>query len=567
MINLFNIDIKKIRYGGANIKLIKLGDTIIYEAPISYGVYEPYQFRDDTGLTEVDTIVNETHDNLSYMFYGCTKLAYTNANSWITNNVTDMSYMFCNCDSIKTLDLSNFDTRKVTNMDRMFHSCNSLTELDLSNFNTKRCREDSPTGNGIVWLMPNCNNLYTLRLDNCNRYTIQFILSHGSISHGNQYNPPEKIGTICCKKFAAEGIEPPYGWEFDYITEDPTELRLYNDITEEFRGGKMTEVRTIVNDSHTDLCDMFATCEELVSVNTEDWDTSNVTDMSYMFDSCQSLTSLDLSSWNTSKVNNMNYMFAFCSNLTSVNLSNFNINESTNMRDMFYNCTLLRKLRLDNCNAVTINKIINSEGFPTRAISGATRYIYCNRTVAEELTAPENWMFGYIYEYNEFAGNKEITTANVMVNTSHNDLGNMFNSCINLKSVNTEDWDTSNVINMMNMFNGCKSLVTLDLSSLNTSKVTNMNWMFYNCSTLETLDMRNFDTSNTTVNMRDMFYNCTSLRILRLDNCSVDTISDIISQSSFPTGTVSGETRKIYYKEADVSELTAPDGWEFVYID
>lgn len=396
MINLFNIDIKKIRYGGANIKLIKLGNTIIYEAPISYGVYEPYQFRDDTGLTEVDTIVNETHDNLSYMFNGCTNLTYTNANSWITNNVTDMSYMFANCDSIKTLDLSNFDTRKVTNMDRMFHSCNSLTELDLSNFNTKHCREDSPTDNGIVWLMPNCDNLYTLRLDNCNRYTIQFILSHASISHGNQYNPPEKIGTICCKKFAAEGIEPPYGWEFSYITEDPTELRLYNEISEEFRGGIMTEVRTIVNDSHTDLRDMFATCDELVSVNTEDWDTSNVTDMSYMFDSCQSLTSLDLSSFDTSNVINMDYMFAYCTKLTSVNLSNFNINESTNVDRMFRSCTKLKELRLDNCNNVTINKIINSEWFPTGTVSGETRKIYYKEADVSELTAPDGWEFVHI---------------------------------------------------------------------------------------------------------------------------------------------------------------------------
>ena len=381
MINLFNIDIKKIRYGGANIKLIKLDNTIIYEAPISYGVYEPYQFRDDTGLTEVDTIVNETHDNLSYMFNGCTNLAYTNANSWITNNVTDMSYMFCNCDSINTLDLSNFDTRKVTNMDRMFHSCNSLTELDLSNFNTKRCSENSPTGNGIVWLMPNCDNLYTLRLDNCNRYTIQFILSHGSISHGNQYNPPEKIGTICCKKFAAEGIEPPYGWEFSYITEGSTEPRLYNEITEEFRGGTMTEVRTIVNDSHTDLRDMFAACDELVSVNTEDWDTSNVTDMSAMFHSCISLTTLDLSSfdtskvihmtevfnscnslqslnlsnWDTSKVKEMNYMFQYCINLVNLDLSSFDMSNVTITNNMFYSCRALTNLQAPRNISADIN--------------------------------------------------------------------------------------------------------------------------------------------------------------------------------------------------------------------
>jgi surface protein len=117
------------------------------------------------------------------------------------------------------------------------------------------------------------------------------------------------------------------------------------------------------------------------------------------------------------------------------------------------------------------------------------------------------------------------------------------------------------------MFNGCRSLVTLDLSNFNTNKATNMNWMFYNCSSLETLDMRNFDTSNITANMKDMFYNCTSLIILRLDNCSADTISDIISQSSFPTGTVNGWVRKIFCKRTEAEGLTAPENWEFSYID
>ena len=138
MINLFNIDIKKIRYDGANIQLIKLGDTIIYEVPISYGVYEPYQFRGDTQLTEVETIVNETHDNLSYMFRGCENLTFVNTENFITSNVTDMSWMFAECKSLTTLDLSSFDTRKVTNMGRLAPYCYSLTKLDLSNFNTKR---------------------------------------------------------------------------------------------------------------------------------------------------------------------------------------------------------------------------------------------------------------------------------------------------------------------------------------------------------------------------------------------------------------------------------------------
>ena len=392
MINLFNIDIKKIRYKGANIKLIKLGDTIIYEAPTSYGVYEPYQFRDDTQLTEVEVIVNDSNDNLSYMFSGCTNLTFVNVENFNTSNVTDMSYMFADCDSLKILNLSNFDTRRVTSMNRMFHSCNSLTELNLSNFNTRRCNNVSTD----QWIMPHCDNLYTIRLDNCNRETIGYILGRADISHGNQYNPPTKLGTIYCKESMVEGLTPPFGWEFSFVSEDLTELRLYNDIVDEFRGRNITEVRTIVNDTHTDLSEMFRGCANLISVNTEDWDVSNVTNMWGMFMDCTSLTSLDLSSFDTSNVYDIGMMFTNCGSLTELYLSNFDTSNVYDVDFMFSGCNNLRELHLDNCSNNTISKIITSYGFPTGAISGVTRKLYCKRANAEGLTAPKNWQFSYI---------------------------------------------------------------------------------------------------------------------------------------------------------------------------
>lgn len=575
MINLFNIDIKKIRYNGANIKLIKLGDTIIYEAPTDYGVYKPGIFRDDNQLTEVEVTVNDSVTDLSYMFYNCINLASVNIEDWDTSNVTDMSFMFYDCDSLTKLDLSNFDTRKVTNMDRIVGYCDKLEELDLSNFNTIHCREDSSIGNGISWLMPYCKNLYTLHLDNCNNNTVRFILDHANISRGNQYNPPTKIGTIYCKESSAKGITPPYGWEFEYVSERPsTKLRLYNEVVNEFAyNEEITEVNTIIESSHIDLRDMFLNCSKLVSVNTDDWDTDNVIDMSYMFFNCPKLTELDLSTFDTSKVTDMHDMFAFCDSIVSLDLSNFDMTNVTNSAEMFWNCVYLQELHLDNCNSSTINKIITSSNFPTNAIGDKTRIIYCKKSESKDkgLVAPTNWVFSFVpeepeiplYKYNEFTGDTNITTVDVMVDSSHNASNNMFNGCINLVSVDTLDWDTSNIFNMLNMFNNCKSLKTLDLRRFNTSNVDNMNWMFYNCESLETLNIRNFDTSKATANMRDMFYNCTSLTTLRLDNCSNDTISSIITQSSFPAN----NRGTIYCRRANAEGLKAPGNWIFSYID
>jgi surface protein len=333
----------------------------------------------------------------------------------------------------------------------------------------------------------------------------------------------------------------------------------------------------------TDMSWMFCYCSKLTSLDVSNWDTSNVTGMQYMFNECYSLTELDLSSFDTSNLIGMHNMFYKCKSLTKLNLSNFDTSNISLIDDtVFYNCHNLTEVRLDNCNKNTIKKIISVLPSENNGV------IYCKESQAQGLIAPGNWSFSFVldtpedpevpetpdtpeepeedrplYVSGDFANNTKITTANVMVNSTHIALNNMFAGCTNLISVNTKGWDTSNVMNMLNMFNGCRSLVTLDLSNFNTNKVTNMNWMFYNCSSLETLDMRNFDTSNTTANMRDMFYNCSSLHTLRFDNCSTDTINSIITQSSFPANNAG----TIYCSRTAAAELTAPGNWNFSYID
>ena len=50
--------------------------------------------------------------NMSYMFYGCSKLKSLLIDKWNVSNVTDMSYMFCEC-SVKYLgNLSKWNLHK-----------------------------------------------------------------------------------------------------------------------------------------------------------------------------------------------------------------------------------------------------------------------------------------------------------------------------------------------------------------------------------------------------------------------------------------------------------------------
>lgn len=191
----------------------------------------------------------------------------------------------------------------------------------------------------------------------------------------------------------------------------------------EFTGTNARNVRTIVNNTHTNLGNMLNGCSNLISVNTEDWDTSNVTYMGYMFMSCSSLTKLNLSNFNTGKVTNMRMMFGSCTKLQSLDLSSFYTSKVTNMEQMFGGCTKLQvlylsnfdtssidnygtnhmfircdslqELHLDNCSTDTINKIVTSLGFPTGTVNGKNRTLYCRKGNSYGVMLPTGWQFNH----------------------------------------------------------------------------------------------------------------------------------------------------------------------------
>jgi surface protein len=533
-----------------------------------------HSFRQCSKLTELNlSNWNTSKATTMYeMFQGCTSLASLNLSNFDTSKVNNMSDMFKDCSSLTSLDLSSFDTSNVTNMNFIFGGCNSLISLDLSNWNIEKVPSYNSTN-----MFKDCNSLHTLRLDNCNNATISRMV-------GKYVLPTNAIEgvtrKIFCKESEAAGLTAPTNWVFEFVKEEEP-IPLY--VPGQFENNtEITEVRTMVNDTHTNLGNMFNSCINLATINTQDWDTSNVTDMGMMFNYCHKLITLDLSSFDTSKVTDMSWMFNYCSNLEEVDLRNFNISNTTNVNGMFGSCYELHTLRLDNCSKGTINKIITSSSFPAYAIEGATRKIFVKEENLVGLTAPNGWVFvDYmtgeeiipevpdvpLYVSGQFENKGDITEVETMVNDTHTDLANMFNCCFNLASIiGIEDWDTSNVTTMGYMFNYCHKLTTLNLSSFDTSKVTEMHRMFGCCSNLTTVDLSNFDMTNVTYLM-GMFDSCYELHTVRLDNCNNATISKIVTSSNLPTGTINGETRKIYCKEANASGLTAPNGWEFIFVE
>ncbi|WP_413515421.1 bacterial Ig-like domain-containing protein [Carnobacterium maltaromaticum] len=101
----------------------------------------------------------------------------------------------------------------------------------------------------------------------------------------------------------------------------------------------------------------------------------------------------------------------------------------------------------------------------------------------------------------------------------------IFENLSNLKSIeNLNNFDTSNVTNMVRSFSGCSSLTELDLTFFDTSQVTDMSYMFQNCRSLINLNVTQFDTSNVR-QMLSMFEDCSSLTELNVTNFDTSNVT------------------------------------------
>lgn len=104
----------------------------------------------------------------------------------------------------------------------------------------------------------------------------------------------------------------------------------------------------------------------------------------------------------------------------------------------------------------------------------------------------------------------------------------MFYDCANLRTLDTSQWDTSEVTNMEKSFFRCKSLEQLDLSGWDTGNVTEMGGMFYQCTSLTKLNMQSFDMNGVT-SAWGMFFQCLKLSELDLRNFTLPNVTDLSS--------------------------------------
>jgi surface protein len=417
--------------------------------------------------------------------------------------------MFSNCNNLTSLDVSNFDTSNVTETASMFQNCKSLTTLDISNFDTSNVTYMS-------YMFQHCNNLQTLDLSN----------------------------------FITSNVNNMYG--------------------------------------------MFYGCNNLQTLDLSNWDTSSIEyalGTENFLGSCDNLRELRLDNCSNSTIEKI------------INSVGFPIGAIEGETRTIY-CKELEAEGLEAPDGWVFEYVaedyINS-GKPyivTAFAGGDYSVVGAEHAGGYDMDGNNSWQISYDNETWEDITSNNMTQGQntVYLRPNYDVIGEdaipmyrLFEGSNGLRGVEFHNFDFSAdrfgedltvrpyiAPYIDYMFYGCSSLLSLDLSAWDTSNVCNMSYMFADCYNLRSLDIRNWDTSGLEEfdpedpegGVNNILTNCNNLLTLCLDDCSNDTINNIVNSMGFPTGLTSdGKQRDIRCRQANAEGITLPDGWNFSYID
>ena len=280
------------------------------------------------------------------------------------------------------------------------------------------------------------------------------------------------------------------------------------------------------------MSDMFCGCRSLTSIDTSNWDTSNVTSLYSTFSNC-GVKALDVSKWNTSNVTSMGGVFSgngATSNLTSLDLSNWDTSKVTNMSEMFQYAKLIDIGDTSNWDT---SKVTNMNGmFQGCGIKNIENIIKNFDT--SNVTDMGRMFFEISQDFNlsNFDTHKVTNMSNMFGFSDHISL--------NLSYLNVD-----NVVNMMGMFDNCK-IVDLNITGWNTNKVIYMSYMFARIRGIDNLNdvLKIINTDN--LEKSDyMFSNATTPSTLTLSSWNTSKLKSMIKMFGTYWGYDSGCTSTI----------------------
>ena len=369
------------------LRLVEAGDQQIFSDEYNIEEYQPAEIRvngrvinpsgKNVALESADYNIeiewSSSYPNLSYMF---ADLTFENEN-------INISYMFYNC---KNLDYFSIVGNSLENLVTMsidaksiFYNCSALTIFKFSyHFNTINNYFD------FSYMLYNCYQLNTFEIEEeifikDMRYMFYNCISIISITlplHNSGINMNMTRTFYNC--FNAKVIE--FKENSAYYPNDIHEMFYNCTSLENLNLINFFHTNSVINMSYLfyncsllsnlsidfaniltqDMTGIFQNCKSLVSLNLDNFGTSNSENMSKMFSGCSNLVSLNLNNFNTSKVINMDSMFEGCSNLISLSLVNFKTSTVENLSKMFADCTSLTSIdfkKIDISHAKTMEKM------------------------------------------------------------------------------------------------------------------------------------------------------------------------------------------------------------------
>lgn len=128
---------------------------------------------------------------------------------------------------------------------------------------------------------------------------------------------------------------------------------------------------------------------------------------------------------------------------------------------------------------------------------------------------------------------------------------------VNVKTIDSVDWNLNGVTTIAEMFNNCNALTNLDVSKWNTSTVTDMKELFNRCYALKTVDVSKWNTGKV-INMNGMFKDCKSLTSIdtsKWDTRNVTDMGDMFSQSLIRTGNLTSIGSTTNWNTSNVTNM------------
>ena len=207
---------------------------------------------------------------------------------------------------------------------------------------------------------------------------------------------------------------------------------------------KHLDLRNLRTDNVTDFSDMFCSCNDLIDLNVDGFDTSKAKDFHGMFQGCIKLTQLNVKHFNVDNVLHMSCLFSRCLRLKVINLESWDFSQVSDANEMFAYCEKLEKI-IANFNFKMIKEM-------------AYMFGCCTKLSEVDLSHSDlSHVFDFGYAFFKCEGLKEIRFSPGVWRKAKYTLS-MFDNCKALERLNLPDVVLDDVVRSYAMFDDCDSL-------------------------------------------------------------------------------------------------------------